>query len=98
TFRRIWSNLQQMKSVQDPFLVILRLHYTLETYKDLARFGRTVREEFGDDKRFTVLFKAVERLGGPNDRNISKMGSDRRREIESYMLEQSGVTNTNDVP
>ena len=98
TFRRIWSNLVQMKAVQAQFLVVLRLHYTLENYQDLARFGRTVQEEFGEDKRFTVLFKAVERLGGPADKSISKLSADQRGDIESYLADHSGVSNTYGVP
>lgn len=98
TFRRIWSNLVQMKAVKAEFLVVLRLHYSLENYKELARFGRTVREEFGDDKRFSVLFKAVERLGGPNDASIAKLSRGQRGEIEDYLADQSGVSNRYEIP
>lgn len=98
TFRRIWSNLLQMKAVDAEFVVVLRLHYCLENYKELARFGRTVREEFGDDKRFSVMFKAVERLGGPNDASISKMSHAQRDEIEDYLADQSGISNRYEIP
>jgi len=98
TFQRIWSNLLRMRTLQDEFHVSLRLHYTLENYKELARFGRTVQQEFGDDKRFSVLFKAVERLGGPNDNNITKPTRAERKEIEDYLAGQSGVANTRQIP
>ncbi|HEY0105418.1 MAG TPA: radical SAM protein [Rhizomicrobium sp.] len=98
TFRRIWSNLVQMKAVQAEFIAVLRLHYNPENYKELARFGRTVREEFGDDKRFAVLFKAVERLGGPNDSAIAKMSREQRDEIEDYLADQSGIRNRYEIP
>ena len=98
TFRRIWSNLQQMKKVQAPFTVMLRLHYTLENYKDLARFTTTVREEFGDDKRFAILFKAVEKLGGPNDASITKLNAEQRSEIERHLVEHAGETRTHGIP
>src|SRR5262249_1496447 len=47
--------------------MLLRIHYSLETCDKLDSLIDKLNCVFGGDDRFKVFFKAIERLGGPND-------------------------------
>lgn len=70
TFGRIWRNLLSAREVDDEFSIMLRLHFTPSTIKQTKGLIAKINEEFGDDQRFKVFFKAIARLGGPNDSGI----------------------------
>ncbi len=91
TFERIWANLLGMKSTSADFSVLLRLHYTIDNYEEIATFAGKVREAFGDDPRFEVYFKKIGRLGGPNDEAIKKIGARKQSEIEAYLWSAYGA-------
>src|SRR5947209_2918690 len=49
TFEQIWSNLLAMKGAVGSFVVLLRLHYTMENFISVGQFARRIRDVFGDD-------------------------------------------------
>jgi uncharacterized protein len=67
TFRKIWSNLLMAQSTNFPFEMVLRVHYTPETWKKHFRLVDMINETFGSDARYKVFFKPVSKLGGVND-------------------------------
>jgi uncharacterized protein len=90
TFDKIWQNLLSMKSSSEKFNVLIRLHYQADTYESMALFSKKVHDVFGGDKRFQIFFKAIERLGGNNDKDIQTLSSTKKFEIESYLWAASG--------
>ncbi len=67
TFEKIWRNLLTLRELTSAFTVMLRVHVSpsnIETVDDLIH---AINREFAGDPRFTVYFKAVEKLGGVND-------------------------------
>jgi uncharacterized protein len=90
TFDRIWSNLIAMKGTSADFVVLLRLHYTMQNFISVGEFGRRVRDVFGDDRRFRVFFHHIARLGGPNDESITVVSKQDQNEIEAHLWDASG--------
>ena len=70
TFDRIWSNLLAIRDVNESFHVMIRCHITPSTLDETFRLVDAINAEFGDDQRYRVFFKAITRLGGPNDAEI----------------------------
>jgi uncharacterized protein len=67
TFQRIWSNLIELRNSTIPLNVMIRLHLSPANYGQMEKIIQTLNSEFASDARFTVLLKAIARLGGPND-------------------------------
>lgn len=79
TFDRIWKNLVALHATSLEFAVVVRLHLTGENHASAARLVELFNAEIGLDDRFSIYFKEVERLGGPNDATLSLLsGADRR--------------------
>lgn len=70
TFDQIWSNLLMMRDSDHEFTAMLRIHYTPSNLPEIRRLIEEINREFGHDGRFRVFFKAVTRLGGPNNEQI----------------------------
>jgi len=70
TFDQIWANLLAMRDLERKFGVMLRIHYTPANLPEIKKLIEAVNREFGQDDRFRVFFKAVTRLGGPNNHLI----------------------------
>jgi uncharacterized protein len=96
TFDRIWSNLIAMKDTRAEFVVLLRLHYTMENFISVGQFARRIRDEFGDDRRFRYHFHHVARLGGPNDESITIVSEQDQKEIEAHLWDASGLSRLSD--
>ncbi len=73
TFDRIWSNLLAIRDSSLPVNITLRLHVTADTWTLLDPLLEDIKREFLPDSRFSVFFKAIERLGGANDNNIKSL-------------------------
>jgi uncharacterized protein len=71
TFETIWTNLLSIRDSDLPVNVTLRLHVTAENYSLMDSLLADIKREFLPDARFSVLFKAIERLGGSNDTKIT---------------------------
>ncbi|MCA1992634.1 MAG: radical SAM protein [Coleofasciculus sp. S288] len=85
TYDRIWANLLAIRDSSLPVKVILRIHFTVDTLQLITPLLEDIKKEFLQDSRFFVFFKAVERLGGPNDASI-KIFSDSEKEKAVELL------------
>ncbi|PGR32563.1 radical SAM domain-containing protein [Bacillus cereus] len=70
TFKRIWENLLQIRDSAEPITITLRIHFDAETLTKIDPIIEDIKREFLNDKRFSVHFKTIDRLGGPNDDKI----------------------------
>ena len=86
TFRRIWDNLVSASNSNCRFTMILRVHYNREKIDSLVKLMRKINNTFTGDKRFLVHFAAIEPLGGPNLRNITKMDETEKKEIVKILM------------
>jgi len=85
TFWEIWSNLRALKTTDLEFQVMLRVHYTNETYVLLDSLIKMINDEFGDDSRFPVYFKSVDRLGGPHDADLAVVPEDAKSDVDRLL-------------
>ena len=75
-----------MKGTVAEFVVLLRLHYTLENFVSVGQFARRIRDVFGEDQRFRYFFHHIARLGGPNDESITIVSEQEQKEIEACLM------------
>lgn len=88
SFARIWSNLLEIRRSDVPVSVIIRVHYSKDNVDEIFAFTDDLREHFGDDRRFTIFFKTIEKLGGPNDASIHTFAPGEAVEIKRRLLER----------
>lgn len=81
TFAKIWHNLLAIRDANAPADVLLRVHLTPDNLSVMPEFLTRVRETFLWDRRFKVLLKAVEHLGGPNDATMEILPMDAQERI-----------------
>jgi uncharacterized protein len=67
SFDRIWGNLLAIRDADFNVNVVLRIHLTPENIHAMPDFLARIRETFLCDRRFSVLLKPVERMGGVNN-------------------------------
>ncbi|WP_045520292.1 radical SAM protein [Neobacillus niacini] len=79
TFDRIWENLLAIRDSKEPVSITLRVHHDAENFTQLDPLIEDIRREFIHDTRFSVFFKSLEKLGGPNDANIKTMSSKEKK-------------------
>jgi uncharacterized protein len=72
SFSKIWENLLATRECNQKFFIMLRVHFTPGTMSQVAELVAKLNEEFGDDARYGIFFKAISRLGGPNDDQIER--------------------------
>jgi uncharacterized protein len=70
SFKTIWANLHALRESALRFKITLRVHFSPETVDSTTVLIKQINASFGRDSRFRVFFKAIERLGGPNDNSI----------------------------
>ncbi len=91
SFSRIWQNLLAIRDGAVPINVLLRVHLTPDNLPFMSEFLAQIRETFLRDKRFRVLLKAVEHLGGPNDDTMEIISTETRprilADLEAVLLE-----------
>lgn len=80
TYNQIWSNLLAIRDSSLPVSVMLRLHFTADTFHLIDSLIEDIKQEFLPDPRFSIFFKAVERLGGPNDASINIFSESEKEE------------------
>jgi uncharacterized protein len=81
TFDKIWSNLLSIRDSSLPVNVLLRIHVTVENHAYLDKLLDDIKHEFLSDTRFSVFFKAIERLGGSNDSSIQQFSHAEHEEV-----------------
>nr|WP_100228007.1 radical SAM protein [Cupriavidus basilensis] len=73
TFDRIWTNLKALRNCPLDVSVLLRVHLMPENVQSVKELAAMLRGELLHDKRFSVLLKPIENLGGPNSASISSL-------------------------
>ena len=86
TFDQIWTNLLAIRDSSLPVSILLRLHFTPDTFNLLDPLLEDIKREFLIDSRFSAFFKAIEHLGGLNDASI-KVFSEIEKETAMKILE-----------
>jgi len=89
SFNEIWQNLLMARDSAMPFEILLRIHVTPETASTVPDLITSLSNHFSNDDRFRVWFKAVGRLGGPNDSEIPLFNPDGRRQVMTDLDEQA---------
>ncbi|MGW8377963.1 radical SAM protein [Streptomyces sp. ODS28] len=85
SFARIWANLQALSASELDCSVVLRVHYTPDTYMALGELIDMINADFGEDPRFSVYFKDVERLGGANDAEIRLFTEEANEKVDAAL-------------
>ncbi|GHT13900.1 hypothetical protein AGMMS4956_10820 [Bacteroidia bacterium] len=82
TFESIWSNLLRAKASCLDFSITLSINFFPDNYSQaILPLLKRIEETFGEDKRFFLYFKAIQRLGGKNDKQISCITSREENDI-----------------
>lgn len=88
TFSTIWNNILSAHKSDLDFHIMLRVHYAPERYESLVRLIDRINGSLGGDKRFTVLFKAIGKYGGDNDKDIYVFSREDEIRIEDALSEK----------
>jgi uncharacterized protein len=88
TFDRIWENLLAIKETELSAAITLRIHFDGDTVSQMEPLLDLIRTNFLADPRFSVFFKAIERLGGPDDARIKVLGEEEKAQAVSYLQRQ----------
>lgn len=88
SFDRIWANLLDIRNSSEPVQITLRVHYDPYKLYYMDQLIRDIQHEFIHDKRFSVFFKSIERLGGPNDNKIKVMSKEEKKEAQNYLYKK----------
>ena len=75
TFDQIWTNLLAIRDTSLSVSITLRVHFTVDNIELLDPLIKDLQKEFLYDSRFSIVFKAVERLGGSNDASIKEFSA-----------------------
>lgn len=85
TFQKIWDNLVMMHNSNYEFELIIRVHFTIDNYKEHESLIRLFNRHLSHDRRIKIYFKAIERLGGANDAAIKQLRHTEKKEIKEYL-------------
>ncbi len=98
TYDQIWGNLIKIRDSSVPVSVMLRIHFTVDTFELLDPLLKDIRNEFLHDPRFSIFFKAIERMGGPNDASINIFSSEKQKRDVINLLKAKLYRDTELVP
>lgn len=73
SFDKIWQRLIDAANTNLDFSVTLRVHVTDINQESVLKFCQRYDNELAKDSRFSMLFKAIENLGGENIDAINKL-------------------------
>jgi uncharacterized protein len=85
TYDRIWANLIAIRDSTLPVSILLRIHFTVETLHLFSPLIEDIRKEFTNDSRFSIFFKAIEHLGGPNDSSFKIFSELEKKKAIQYL-------------
>lgn len=100
SFATIWRNVLALRSIPDDFSALLRLHVTRENQQSLDQLLCALAQELQGDRRFSVMFKAIRRFGGPNDSELPVLLPEQEEPILDRLLARAtalGLTNQQNV-
>jgi uncharacterized protein len=90
SFEHIWRNLIALKLSDLDFKVLIRVHITPENYESLFHLVEKLKTIFGGDKRFSVFFKAIADLGGPQSRTFKVLTHQSRGQAVEQLIQSAG--------
>ncbi len=70
TFERILKNLQDLRRISEDYHISIRVNFDRENLRKIPDFLGFLKDQFGDDPRFSVYFRPVGQWGGPNDAKL----------------------------
>lgn len=86
SFEKIWRNLLEIRKIEYlNFTIELRLHYCPDTWFKLKNLISLINTTFGDDNRFKVYFKSLERYGGFHDNKIKIFDHSTNKRIKTFL-------------
>ena len=85
SFDSIWNNLMSFKKIDSPFDIMLRIHYSPATIEDIKNFAPLLVKTFDKDKRFSLFFRNVSKLGGNNDDILSTCNDNENEEYQKEL-------------
>jgi uncharacterized protein len=88
TFDRIWQNLIGLRDSAVDCAICLRVHVHPKNVSPVRDLASRLRRQFGGDPRFTVIFRPVEALGGPNDEHMEIFAHD--AELDALLGDLAG--------
>ena len=91
SFFDIWNNLISFKDSDSDFEISLRIHVHQKNIADIEVLCDRLLKIFGDDDRFRVFFKAIEKLGA-NESGLSLMGRSADDVISKFKRKIEGTT------
>lgn len=86
TFGTIWSNLLAARSCPQDFSIMLRVHFSPYTLEQVEELIQEINREFGADPRFRIFFKAITRLGGPNNDRIPRTSTAWQEKVKRRLM------------
>jgi len=92
SFATIWQNLLAARNLDLDYRIMLRVHFSPANLEELPLLVDRIKEEFGNDKRFHVFFKAIGHYGGSNDANVASFGRKSAEKYQGMLLERLGQT------
>ncbi|MET9450322.1 radical SAM protein [Streptomyces cinerochromogenes] len=102
SFARIWENLLAIQRTRTDAQVLLRVHLTPANLHAMPELLRNIRGTFLSDKRFSVLLRPVEHMGGPNDAHLDVLDQRQRdiaiTELRSLLTEDEASPSLFDAP
>jgi uncharacterized protein len=72
TFERIWRNLVATRSVDEQFIIQMRIHARRDNRESLKTLVRQIAATFGDDPRYQMDFQHLRDLGGEGGKTVSQ--------------------------
>ncbi|MEA9558518.1 radical SAM protein [Xanthomonas nasturtii] len=101
SFDVVWNNLlAATKWKEGNFEIVLRLHITEQSYRNMPKLCSEIATAFAGDSRFMVFFKRITNLGGPNKAGITQVPLDMASAAVAEAvqhLEAAGVRYSNGV-
>ncbi|MDF5708718.1 MAG: radical SAM protein [Nostoc sp. S4] len=85
TYDQIWANLLAIRDSSLEVSILLRIHFTVETLHLFTPLLEDIKREFLTDLRFSIFFKAIEHLGGPNDSSFKTFSEVEKKEANQYL-------------
>lgn len=99
TFKKIWKNLISMRTCEEKFLILLRVHIHGSNFESVKKLLSEVNSEFGGDARFIVFLKNVGNWGGVGVKKMSLVTSmNATSELSAYLEEIGWYKNRKEPP
>lgn len=100
SFKAIWRNLLAVRRSMQPFDVKLRLQITRDNLHAIEQLLPLLARELAGDRRFSIIFKAIRRFGGPNDEELPTLPAEQEGEILGRLVARTielGLNEKQDV-